>query len=278
MKKNDKRTVIYILVFLAGVSIMLYPTISNIWNEHLFTSKISTYKADVKNNEGILEQELETARQYNENLSPKEVPDAFSIRDGIVDKEYEKTLNISGNGMMGYISIPAIDIEVPIYHYTNDETLKKGAGHLLGSSLPVGGKGTHSVISAHRGLPSAKLFSDLNLLGNGDSFYVHVLDKILRYEVDQILVVEPDETESLAIIKDKDQMTLVTCTPYGVNTHRLLVRGHRVPNDKPVETTKKRDYKKLLITLLCIAEGVLLAYVITYLIERRRRKNDARDR
>lgn len=278
MKKIDKRIVVYRLIFIAGVCIMLYPTISNMWNEHLSASKISTYEADIKNNEGILEKELEIAKQYNENLLPKRVPDAFSIRDGIVDEEYEKVLNISGNGMMGYISIPTIDVEVPIYHYTNEESLKKGAGHLLGSSLPIGGKGTHSVISAHRGLPSAKLFSDLNLLGNGDSFYIHVLGKILRYEVDQVLVVDPDETESLAIDEMKDYVTLVTCTPYGVNTHRLLVRGQRVTNDKePIEVAKKRDYKKIAITLLCIVAGVLLAYGITYLTEKRRRINDARD-
>ena len=181
--------------------------------------------------------------------------------------------------MMGYISIPAIDVEITIYHYTNEGTLKKGAGHLLGSSLPVGGEGTHSVISAHRGLPSAKLFSDLNLLGNGDSFYIHILDRTLKYEVDQVLVVEPDQTESLAMVAGKDYVTLVTCTPYGVNTQRLLVRGHRVPNDEATpDAAKKRDYKKLLITLLCVIAGIALAYVITKLMDRKRKRHETKRR
>ena len=152
----------------------------------------------------------------------------LSVRDGQTDSTYESLLNLNGDGMMGYVEIPVIDVSIPIYHYTTDESQEKGAGHLFGSSLPVGGKSTHCILSAHRGLP---LFTDLNLVEKGDVFYLHVLGKTLAYEVDQILTVLPEQTESLGITDGDDYVTLVTCigTPYAVNTHRFLVRGHRVP-------------------------------------------------
>lgn len=268
----DKRTAGYILVFFAGVFIMFYPTFSNMWNDHFFKNTITNYEKDVNGQKDRTEKELLLAREYNDNLLPKRVPDAFSVRDGKTDREYEEILNISNDGMMGYIDIPVIDIEIPIYHYTNEDTLKKGAGHLFGSSLPVGGKGTHCVLSAHRGLPSAKLFSELNLVETGDAFYIHVLGKTLKYEVDQTMVVEPYQTESLAVSEGKDLVTLVTCTPYGVNTQRLLVRGHRVPNDsESAGIEKKRDYKRLLLTLLCVLGGMAMAYCITYVLDKRKK-------
>lgn len=268
----DKRTAGYILVFFAGVFIMFYPTFSNMWNDHFFKNTITNYEKDVNGQKDRTEKELLLAREYNDNLLPKRVPDAFSVRDGKTDREYEEILNISKDGMMGYIDIPVIDIEIPIYHYTNEDTLKKGAGHLFGSSLPVGGKGTHCVLSAHRGLPSAKLFSELNLVETGDAFYIHVLGKTLKYEVDQIMVVEPYQTESLAVSEGKDLVTLVTCTPYGVNTQRLLVRGHRVPNDsESAGIEKKRDYKRLLLTLLCVLGGMAMAYCITHVLDKRKK-------
>ncbi len=267
---TDKKTLAYMLVFLIGVSIMLYPSISNMWNRHVFKTQVSSYEDKVSSGAVDMDKELENAELYNKNLSPKEVPDAFSVKDGSTDENYENVLNIGADGMMGYISIPSINVEIPIYHYTDEETLKKGAGHLLGSSLPVGGKGTHAVISAHRGLPSAKMFSDLNLLEKGDAFYIYVLDKKMKYKVDRIAVVEPDETESLAIEDGKDLVTLVTCTPYGVNTHRLLVRGHRVSNDTAVQETVKIDFTKIITTLLCILAGIALAYLIYKLFDRKR--------
>lgn len=274
---KDKRIVAYIIVFLVGVSIMLYPTISNIWNDHVFKNMIATYEGNIDDKKEVIDKELKAARDYNGDLSPRRVPDAFAVKDGVRDKEYEKLLNVSGNGMMGYIEIPAIDAEVPIYHYTNEKTLKKGAGHLPGSSLPVGGKGTHSVLSAHRGLPSAKLFTNLNLMEKGNAFYIHVLDKTLKYETDQILTVKPKETDALAIKEGKDYVTLVTCTPYGINTHRLLVRGHRVPNDKKKgDEAGKTDYTRLLITLLCVLAGAALAFVITKLMDTMRKKHGSK--
>ncbi len=267
---TDKKTLAYMLVFLIGVSIMLYPSISNMWNRHVFKTQVSSYEDKVSSGAVDMDKEPENAELYNKNLSPKEVPDAFSVKDGSTDENYENVLNIGADGMMGYISIPSINVEIPIYHYTDEETLKKGAGHLLGSSLPVGGKGTHAVISAHRGLPSAKMFSDLNLLEKGDAFYIYVLDKKMKYKVDRIAVVEPDETESLAIEEGKDLVTLVTCTPYGVNTHRLLVRGHRVSNDTAVQETVKIDFTKIITTLLCILAGIALAYLIYKLFDRKR--------
>lgn len=269
-RKADNRTAVYILVFAIGALIMLYPTISNIWNDHVFSHTITNYENVVKRNKDRLKEELTLAEKYNNDLLPKRVPDAFSVRDGKTDDKYEKILNIGIDGMMGYIAIPVIEVEIPIYHYTSEETLKKGAGHLFGSSLPVGGEGTHSVLSAHRGLPSAKLFSDLNLVEIGDKFYIHVLGKTLSYEVDQTMVVEPDQTETLAIVEEKDLVTLVTCTPYGVNTQRLLVRGHRIPNGlESADTEIKRDNTRLMLTLICILSGIALAYYITRVLERK---------
>lgn len=270
----DKRTIIYLLVFLAGVSIMLYPSISDLWNRHVFRTQVSSYEDTVDSGKVDADAEMKAAKEYNRALSPKEVPDAFSAKAGKADSDYEKVLNIGSDGMMGYIVIPSIDVELPIYHYTRDDVLKKGAGHLLGSSLPTGGKGTHAVISAHRGLPSAKMFTDLNLLQKGDAFYIHVLDKRLKYKVDRIEVVDPDETESLGMEAGKDLVTLVTCTPYGVNTQRLLVRGQRAPDDAEPEEAVKHDYTRIIITVLCILAGIAMAYLISAVIDRKRKRGE----
>ena len=208
------------------------------------------------------------AQEYNEQIKQESVPDAFSVRDGQTDSTYESLLNLNGDEMMGYVEIPVIDVSIPIYHYTTDESLEKGAGHLFGSSLPVGGKSTHCILSAHRGLPSAKLFTDLNLVEEGDVFYLHVLGKTLAYEVDQILTVLPEQTESLGITDGDDYVTLVTCTPYAVNTHRLLVRGHRVPM-KAAKAVQKAEKKVTGITnptlpmlALCVVIGIVIAVVL----------------
>ncbi len=270
----DRRTLIYLFVFLAGVSIMLYPSISNLWNQHVFRTQVSSYEDEVDSGKVDTDAEMKAAKQYNRKLSPKEVPDAFSAKAEKTDSEYESVLDIGSDGMMGYVSIPSIDVELPIYHYTKDDVLKKGAGHLLGSSLPVGGKGTHAVISAHRGLPSAKMFTDLNLLQKGDVFYIHVLDKRLKYKVDRIEVVDPDETGSLGIEAGKDQVTLVTCTPYGVNTQRLLVRGQRTSDDAESGVSVRHDYTHIVMTVLCMIAGVALVYLVFRVFDRKRKRGE----
>ena len=272
---KDKITVVYIVMFLVGVCILLYPTISNIWNNHAFKTLVSNYEADVKKHPNEIDRLFKEAEAYNNGLSPKKVPDAFAVRDGVEDAGYEAVLNANNDGMMGYINIPAIKIKIPIYHYTSEEVLKKGVGHLAGSSLPIGGRSTHTVLSAHRGLPKAKLFTDLNLIVKGDSFFIHILDRTLKYEVDQILTVKPNETDALAVVEGKDLATLVTCTPYGINTERLLVRGHRVaynPADE-VDASGRKDFRKIVIIIMCVLAGAALAYIANRLIEWKRKRD-----
>ena len=233
MKSKTSKLMIGI-IFLAGLSLLLYPFVANQWNNYRQKQLISSYEQTVSQKEasnGIdYDAELKKAEAYNEALLPSILPDSFAIADASEeDQTYMNTLNIAGDEMMGIVEIPKIDIKLPIYHTTKEDVLKQTAGHLEGSSLPIGGKSTHSVISAHRGLPSASLFTDLDQLKKGDHFLIHVLNKTLCYEVDKISVVKPEETSSLAVEEGKDLVTLLTCTPYGVNTERLLVRGHRVP-------------------------------------------------
>ena len=235
MKKKSITTLIIILFFLAGLSLLLYPFVANQWNNYRQKRLISSYDSTVSQmeSEGSIdyEAEWERAHAYNEALLPSILPDSFAVAEASdkPDEEYMACLNIAGDEMMGTVEIPKINIELPIYHTTSEEVLERAAGHLEGSSLPVGGESTHAVISAHRGLPSASLFTDLDQLEEGDHFLLHVLDDTLAYEVDKISVVEPEDTQELAVEEGEDLVTLLTCTPYGVNSHRLLVRGHRVP-------------------------------------------------
>ena len=235
MKKKSITTLIIILFFLAGLSLLLYPFVANQWNNYRQSRLISSYDSTVSQmeSEGSIDYEAEWARAhaYNEALLPSILPDSFAVAEASdePDEEYMACLNIAGDEMMGTVEIPKINIELPIYHTTSEEVLERAAGHLEGSSLPVGGESTHAVISAHRGLPSASLFTDLDQLEEGDHFLLHVLDDTLAYEVDKISVVEPEDTQELAVEEGEDLVTLLTCTPYGVNSHRLLVRGHRVP-------------------------------------------------
>ena len=236
MKSNTSKLMIGI-IFLAGLSLLLYPFVANQWNNYRQKQLISSYEQTVSQKEasnGIdYDAELKKAEAYNEALLPSILPDSFAIADASEeDQTYMNTLNIAGDEMMGIVEIPKIDIKLPIYHTTKEDVLKQAAGHLEGSSLPIGGKSTHSVISAHRGLPSASLFTDLDQLKKGDHFLIHVLNKTLCYEVDKISVVKPEETSALAVEEGEDLVTLLTCTPYGVNTERLLVRGHRVPYEE----------------------------------------------
>lgn len=285
MRKNKKRKYIGLgVLFLIGLSILLYPMISDAWNKYRDRQLISDYSSSVseETNTEQIDKMWKAAQEYNKKIEQESVPDAFSVREGVTDKEYESLLNLNGDGMMGYVEIPVIDVNIPIYHYTTEESLDKGAGHLFGSSLPVGGEGTHSILSAHRGLPSAKLFTDLNLVKKGDVFYIHVLDKTLAYEVDQIQTVLPEETESLAITEGQDYVTLVTCTPYAVNTHRILVRGHRTTVEAAKEA-EKTEHKagsvanpSLPMLILCVVIGlaiaVVLVAVINFVENRKRRR------
>jgi sortase A len=219
-------TIALVLLLLAGLSLLLYPTVSDRWNSARQTKAIAKHTEAV---EALDQEEIdkmwEKAREYNEKLAKKDGRFTLSAQE---EKEYEKLLDINGDGIMTYIDIPSLNITLPVYHGVDEESLQIAIGHIPGSSLPVGGTGTHCVLSGHRGLPSAKLFSDINMLKEGDEFTLHTLDQVLTYEVDQIRVVLPEEVQDLEIDPNQDYCTLVTCTPYGVNTHRLLVRGHRV--------------------------------------------------
>ena len=236
MRKKVNIIVIAVL-FLAGLSVLLYPFVANQWNSYRQSRLMSSYEEGVAEKEAAgqidYEAEWEKARIYNDNLMPMILPDSFAVAEASDrDEAYMACPNINGDEVMGIVEIPKIDVELPIYHTTDEEVLQIGAGHLEGSSLPVGGESTHAVISAHRGLPSAKLFTDLDQMAEGDEFYIHIFDEVLAYQVDQILpMVDKDDTEALtealAIEEGKDYVTLFTCTPYGVNTHRLLVRGVR---------------------------------------------------
>ncbi len=232
--KNKLTKLIFALLFLAGLSLLLYPLISNEWNDYRQSKLISTYDeaVAVRSSEGKIDYagEKAAALAYNENLLPYVLPDSFAEAASREEpsEEYMSSLNLTGDGMMGYVEIPKIGVKIPVYHTTDEDVLERAAGHLEGSSLPVGGEGTHAVISAHRGLPSAALFTDLDQLAEGDYFFLSVLDDSLCYMVDHISIVEPSDTSSLAAEEGKDLVTLMTCTPYGVNSHRLLVRGSRV--------------------------------------------------
>lgn len=232
--KNKLIKFIFPLLFLAGLSLLLYPLISNEWNDYRQSKLISTYDEEVavQSSEGKIDYagEKAAALAYNENLLPYVLPDSFAEAASREEpsEEYMSCLNLTGDGMMGYVEIPKIGVKIPVYHTTDEDVLERAAGHLEGSSLPVGGEGTHAVISAHRGLPSAALFTDLDQLAEGDYFFLSVLDDRLCYMVDHISIVEPSDTSGLAAEEGTDLVTLMTCTPYGVNSHRLLVRGSRV--------------------------------------------------
>lgn len=214
---------------------MLYPMISSYLNSVEYADIIAEYaEATNQYSEKKSNALFDAAINYNATINTFSIIDVFSNPNRTESEDYQNILNIDGKGLMGYISIPKIDVRIPIYHGTSSKVLEKGVGHLEGSSFPVGGMSTHTILSAHRGLPSAKLFTDLDQLKEGDKFYIYILDQALAYEVDQILVVEPSETEALQLQEGKDYVTLVTCTPYAINTHRLLVRGTRVEYDEQI--------------------------------------------
>ena len=273
-KNNNWTTVFLVLLLLAGVSLLLYPSLSDYWNSMHQTRAIASYAETVSQLDTAQYDEMwKAARDYNRSLAQRET--AFALTDE-QKAAYESLLDVSGLGVMGYIEIPEIDCSLPIYHGTEESVLQVAVGHLEWSNLPVGGEGTHCVLSGHRGLPSAKLFTNLDKLAVGDTFLLRVLDEVLAYEVDQILIVEPEQVDALGIVPGEDYCTLVTCTPYGINTHRLLVRGHRVENTPEAArmhvTADATQFDPLLVAPV-LAIPVLLLLLMILLVPKRRRKS-----
>ena len=284
-----KRTLINLafgLLFLVGFGVLSYPTVSDQWNTYRQSRLISTYEAAVAEMEPEdYSREWEAAWGFNDTLEKNNLyGDAFGSSEGdITDTEYWKVLNAAGDGIMGYLSIPKINIRLGVYHGTAESVLQTGIGHLDGTKLPIGGESTHSVLAAHRGLPSARLFTDVDQLERGDRFYIHILDEILAYEVDQILpMVDKDDmdmlSEALQITEGEDYVTLFTCTPYGVNSHRLLVRGTRVPYEgeeevasTPVDTMLKAVQNYYMLYLIMGLSVTLLVILIMKFIFRPRK-------
>lgn len=272
MRKHAS-TMILILILVVGLSLMLYPSLSNWWNEAHQSRAIAAYSQEVsKLDENRYDELWQQAWEYNRSLVGRE--NAYLLDDS-QKAEYERLLDVSGMGIMGYIEIPSLKVSLPIYHGTEESVLQVAVGHLEWTSLPVGGESTHCVLSGHRGLPSAKLFTDLDRLVVGDRFRLGVLDQVLTYEVDQILIVEPQDTEALLVEEGKDLCTLVTCTPYGINTHRLLVRGHRVETEKDaknVRVTSDAIQIEPYLVAPVVAAPILLVLLLGLLIPRRRNK------
>ena len=277
MRKNLS-TIILILIFLVGLSVMLYPSVSDAVNRKHQSRAVAGYAEEVEQlSDADYQTYFDAADAYNRQLNT--TPNAFYKPDLV--SGYAQTLDISGTGIMGYITIPKISVELPIYHGTDEGVLQVAAGHLEGSSLPVGGAGTHAVISAHRGLPSAKLFTNLDELEVGDRFTITVLNRVLTYEVDQISIVLPTEVDQLLPAEGMDYVTLMTCTPYGINTHRLLVRGKRV------ETTESQKHIRVaadafriepIIVAPILAIPMLLAALVGVLVAPHLRKRSKRRR
>ena len=273
MKKERLTTLLLILVFLAGLSLLLYPAVSNWWNERLQAQVIVKYDNSLTE----LEQEryseiLSQARDFNARLAAGEQTGDPEL--------YEEMLDPFSTGVMGYIEIPSIGCKLPVAHGTSDAVLRDSVGHLEWTSLPVGGESTHCVLSGHRGLPSAKLLTDLDRLVEGDVFMLRVLDEVLTYEVDQVLIVEPHETDALHIVEGEDYCTLVTCTPYGINTHRLLVRGHRIENieeAKVVRVTADAIQIEPLLVAPIVAIPMLLVLLILLMLPRQQKKKHGGD-
>lgn len=272
MKKNLS-TIILVAIFFIGLSVLLYPTISDYWNSRTQSKAVVDYDSLVSSMDKIdCDAYFQRAEEYNARLNELDYP----LMNYEQAAGYEETLDISGTGIMGYITIEKIGVQLPIYHGTADSVLNIAAGHLEGTSLPIGGVSTHSVISAHRGLPSAKLFTNLDKLELGDTFTITVLDRVLTYEVDQILIVEPNEVEPLYVTEGEDYCTLMTCTPYGINTHRLFVRGVRTDNaDGPVIKVAAEAFQiDTLIVTPAVAAPMLLILLIVLLVKYRKKKKN----
>lgn len=288
-RKRRIKDIIRLFVLLIAFSVLLYPTLSSYINEKNSTKVISSYdEKSVALSQADKEKMLEEAREYNqEMLGNIELIDPFSQTNTEVDERYESLLNVDGSGMMGYVKIPKIHLELPIYHGTAETVLQAGAGHFWGTSLPVGGESTHTVLTGHRGLPTKTLFTNLDKMEVGDIFYIKVLDETLAYEVDQILTVLPEDTDALSIVPGEDYATLVTCTPYAINTHRLLVRGHRIDYEEANKKVPDKEMKpeltltaKVLIITIAIIVLILIGTAIYSIVsrQRKRRKKNGREK
>ncbi len=284
MKKKTKKktnklslftTIFFTIMLFVGISVMLYPIVSDWWNSKVQSRAVANYEIAVANMDSDKTDRLiRKAEDYNRSLSLLDSP--FTNYKKLAG--YETALNVSGTGIMGYISIPNIQVELPIYHGTSEEVLNIAAGHLEGSSLPVGGENTHAVISAHRGLPSARLFTDLDRMEKNDVFTINILDRIYTYEVEEILIVEPHEMESLYIIPEKDYVTLMTCTPYGVNSHRLLIRSHRIDTVYAKEYRVVAEMVKIdpMLVIPFVCAPFFLILICFWVFGGKRRKTSAR--
>ncbi|MBE5918418.1 MAG: class C sortase [Pseudobutyrivibrio ruminis] len=282
--KNNYKLIATGALMLAGLSLLVYPLVANTWNNHVQATLVNNYAESVENaiKEGTLDidAEFDKAYRYNEELLPSILPDSFAEAEANgADQTYMSILNANGDGIMGYIQIPSINVKLPIFHTTSEDVLQTGVGHLEGSSLPVGGESTHSVLSAHRGLPSATLFTDLDKVQIGDDFFLIIMDEYIAYEVDQIEVVEPDDTSLLQVENGKDLCTLITCTPYGVNTQRLMVRGHRIPYtpellaDAKTPTFGTVSLRTNYLLWVIVGLAIVTAFIIVlHLIDKRKSK------
>ena len=272
MKKHSG-TILLVLIFFVGLAVMLYPTISDYINQRNQTRVVNSYAQQV---DGLSDADytayFDAADVFNQEIAAD--PDALYHADHF--STYSTTLDVTGTGIMGYITIPRIGVELPIYHGTSDAVLQVAAGHLEGTSLPVGGESTHAVISAHRGLPSAKLFTNLDQLEVGDTFTITVLDRVLTYEVDNISIILPTEVDELKVVDGKDYVTLMTCTPYGINTHRLLVRGRRITTPdklKHIRVTSDAIKIEPILTAPIMALPLLLVLLFWLLFAPRKRSS-----
>lgn len=291
--KRIVTNILFSLIFLIGLGILLYPTVSDMWNNYRQNHLITSYKkvlSEMKEEDFTTEWKI--AEAFNEKYEKNSIyVDAFGAESGdILDTEYWKVLNLRGDGVMGYLTIPKIDVRLAIYHGTEEVVLQTGVGHLNGSKLPIGGENNHSVLAAHRGLPNAKLFTDIDQMKRGDMFYIYVLDQVFAYQVDQVLdMVDKDDSaaleEALSVVEGEDYVTLFTCTPYGVNSHRLLVRGTRVPYEgeeqaeavNPESMLQSIQERTLLNLLVGISAGLVVLVIvkmsIRYSRSRKMRKN-----
>lgn len=273
MKKRGTNIVL-ILIFTLGLCLLLYPSVSDWWNSSRQSKAIASYSETIENmDDSKFQDYLASANEFNSLHRTKGDIKLLSDEELI---KYNSILDITGTGIMAYITIPCIDVSLPVYHGVSDKVLQVAVGHLEWSSLPIGGESTHAVFSGHRGLPSAKLFTNLDKLVEGDIFMISILKETLTYQVDQILVVEPDDTEALGIVEGEDLCTLVTCTPYGINSHRLLVRGHRIENleDAPVITViSEAGLIDPLVVAPIVAAPMLLIMFIYILIKYRKKTN-----
>ena len=278
---KEKLTIfLFILMIILGIGVILYPLISNQLSKINYQEVIDNYDFTVTKQENSYnEQLINEAREYNRSLTSLNIADVFQNPNRESSSEYLSILNVDNKGMMGYIFIPKIDVRIPIYHGTSSDILQKGVGHLEGSSIPVGGASTHAILSAHRGLPSSRLLTDLNQLKVGDTFYIYILDQVLAYQVNQVLVIEPSDTDPLQIVQGEDYVTLVTCTPYAINTHRLLVRGERIEYSVQEEegiTVDKKLSTADIVLYACLLFAILLIIVAIISMIRYKKKKGNR--